>query len=112
MEDEAYRRAQADVQKIRGFYIYFGIYILFNILLFTINAVTAWGEWWFCWITIFWGAGILMYAASVWGGKHFLGKEWEDKKIQQVLEKEKKSGCDTTPKSTLSFKNPNICKES
>ncbi len=90
MEDEAYLRAKAYVQDIRGFYIHFSAYILVNILLFTMNAVTSWGTWWFYTVTFFWGIGIVIHAAFVWGENHFLGKEWEDKKIQQVLEKEKK----------------------
>ncbi|KAF1078259.1 2TM domain-containing protein [Methanogenium sp. MK-MG] len=90
MEDEAYRRAKAHVQEVRGFYTHFATYIFINLLLFTVNAVTSWGNWWFYWVTIFWGIGIVMHAASVWGGRHFFGKEWEEKKIQKVLEKENK----------------------
>ena len=90
MEDDAYRRAQSHVREVRGFYIHFAMYIFINLLLFTVNAVTAWGNWWFYWVTFFWGIGIVMHAASVWGGKKFLGKEWEEKKIQEMLDKENK----------------------
>ncbi|WAI00644.1 2TM domain-containing protein [Methanogenium organophilum] len=90
MEDEAYERAKAHVKEIRDFYYHLGMYIFINLLLFTINAVTAWGSWWFYWVTIFWGIGVVMHAASVWGGKYFLGKEWEEKRIQKILEKENK----------------------
>ncbi|WP_062398586.1 2TM domain-containing protein [Methanogenium cariaci] len=92
MEDEAYRRAKAHVQEVRGgFYTHFATYIFINLLLFAVNAVTSWGgNWWFYWVTLFWGGiGIVIHAASVWGGsRHFLGKEWEEKKIQTILEKE------------------------
>ena len=90
MEDEAYRRAHAHVQEIKGFYTHFTMYIFINILLFTVNAVTSWGNWWFYGVTLFWGIGIAMHAASVWGGGYFLGKKWEEEKIQKILEKEKK----------------------
>ena len=90
MEDEAYRKAHTQVQEIKGFYTHFTMYIFINILLFTVNAVTSWGNWWFYWVTIFWGIGIAMHAASVWGGGHFLGQKWEEEKIQKILEKENK----------------------
>ncbi|WFN34661.1 2TM domain-containing protein [Methanogenium sp. S4BF] len=48
---------------IRGFYIHFGIYILINIPLFTVNAVTAWGNRWFYRVTLFRGVSIAMHAA-------------------------------------------------
>jgi len=87
MEDEAYQQAKARVQEIRGFYSHLGAYIFVNLLLFTINAVISWGSWWFYWVTIFWGIGIVMHAVSLWGGAHFFGKDWEEKKIQKILEK-------------------------
>lgn len=88
MEDEAYQRAKAHVQEVKGFYSHLGVYVLINLLLFAVNAVTSWGNWWFYWVTFFWGIGIVIHAASVWGGEHFFGKEWEEKKIQKILEKE------------------------
>lgn len=90
MENEAYQRAHAHVQELRGFYTHLGMYIFINLLLFTVNAITSWGNWWFYWVTFFWGIAVVMHAASVWGGKHFLGKDWEEKKIQKILEKEKR----------------------
>ncbi len=36
----------------------------------------------------FWGIGLLSHALSVFGPNLFLGKDWEDKKIKQLMEKE------------------------
>jgi hypothetical protein len=43
-------------------------------------------------VTIFWGIAILLHASRVFilRGK-FLGEEWEEKKIGELMEKEEKS---------------------
>jgi len=58
--------------------------------LVTINAVTSWGTCWFYRATIFWRIAVVIHGALVWKENHFLGKVWEERKIQQILEKEKK----------------------
>jgi len=36
-DDETYRRAKARVEALKGFYTHLGIYIIINLMLFTIN---------------------------------------------------------------------------
>lgn len=36
-----------------------------------------------------WGIGILAHWASVFGSNLFLGKNWEEKKIREILDKQK-----------------------
>jgi hypothetical protein len=52
--------------------------------------VTSWGTCWFYRATIFWRIAVVIHGALVWKENHFLGKVWEERKIQQILEKEKK----------------------
>jgi len=56
-----------------------------------INLVTSPGSLWFYWVTVFWGIAILLHASKVFilKGK-FLGEEWEEKKIKEIMEKEGK----------------------
>jgi len=43
-------------------------------------------------VTIFWGIGVLIHASKVFVLKgKFLGEEWEEKKIREIMEKEGKS---------------------
>jgi hypothetical protein len=47
------------------------------------------GSLWFYWVTVFWGIALLLHASKVFilKGK-FLGEEWEEKKIKEIMEKE------------------------
>lgn len=90
MKDEAYARAKKRMHDIRDFYKHLMIYVIVNAMLLIINFLTSPGTWWFYWITIFWGIGIVWHAFSVFFNKGIFGKEWEEKKIKEIMEKEKK----------------------
>lgn len=88
-EDERYQAAKERVKELRGFYEHLGIYIVVNITLFIINVVTAPGAWWFYWVTVFWGIGIIWHAYATFAGGRFMGKDWEERKIREILEEKK-----------------------
>jgi len=90
MKDEAYERAKKKAHDIREFYNHLIIYIIVNAMLLIINLLTSPGAWWFYWVTIFWGIGIVWHAFSVFAEKGVFNKEWEDKKIKEIMENEKK----------------------
>ena len=91
-EDERYEMARKRVQELKGFYRNLFSYIVINVFLIIINLVTSPKHLWFYWVTIFWGIGVLFHAAHtfVLRGK-FLGKEWEERRIKEIMEKEKKA---------------------
>ena len=93
MKDENYERARKRVKEIKGFYSNLITYLVVNAVLVIINLVTSPNKLWFYWVTIFWGIGIIFSASNVFLRKgRFLGKEWEDKKVKKILEREDKSG--------------------
>ena len=85
-EEESYKRAKKRVGELRGFYEHLIAYVVVNIMLVIINLVTSPDTLWFYWVTLFWGIWIIGHAISVYGK---LGKNWEDKKIKEIMEKEK-----------------------
>jgi len=89
MGDEKYKKAKKRVEELRKFYRNLVTYTVINVILIIINLVTSPGSLWFYWVTIFWGAAILLHASKVFvlRGK-FLGEEWEQKKIKEIMEKE------------------------
>ncbi|NYT16831.1 MAG: 2TM domain-containing protein [Methanomicrobiales archaeon] len=89
MEDEAYQRAKSQVEALKGFYSHLGVFIAVNALLFVINYLTSPGFWWFYWVTIFWGFGLLMHGLGVFSHGKIFTKAWEEKKIQEYMGKEK-----------------------
>jgi uncharacterized protein YhhL (DUF1145 family) len=90
MNDEKYEKAKKRVEELKKFYSNLTTYVVINVILIIINLVTSPGNLWFYWVTIFWGIAILMHASRVFvlKGKVF-GEEWEQKKIKEIMEKEK-----------------------
>ena len=90
MSDERYDKAKKRVEELKKFYSNLVTYIVVNIVLIIINLVTSPGSLWFFWVTIFWGIAILLHASRVFIFKgKFLGEEWEQKKIKEIMEREK-----------------------
>ena len=91
MNDEKYERAKKRVEELKRFYRNLVTYTVINIILIIINLVTNPQHLWFYWVTIFWGAAILLHASKVFVFKgKFLGREWEERKIKEIMEEEEK----------------------
>ncbi|MFC1617870.1 2TM domain-containing protein [Patescibacteria group bacterium] len=90
-QSESYQRAKKRVHDIRDFYGHLIAYAGVNAMLIIINLVTSPGSLWFYWVTIFWGIGVMWHAISVFGGSKFQSKEWEEKKIKEIMDKEKQN---------------------
>lgn len=96
---EKYNRAQRKVEKIRGFYTHFVIYIVINLFisgvrikdimkyddttfydtLFDVGTYITW---------LFWGIGVALHAFAVFGLPMLLGNNWEENKIQQFMDED------------------------
>ncbi|MCD9854372.1 2TM domain-containing protein [Epilithonimonas sp. JDS] len=88
-----YLEAKKRVKKLKGFYIHLTIYVLVNLLIVFINIQDLKpGESYFKWenfITLFfWGIGLLAHAMSVFVPQFVLGKNWEERKIRELMDKE------------------------
>jgi hypothetical protein len=90
MQDDEYERARKRVEELKGFYIHLSVFVVVNFTLFLINLLSSPGIWWFYWITVFWGIGVIWHAFGVFIGDRLLGKEWEERKIKEYMEKKKK----------------------
>jgi len=90
-KSENYKRAKQRVEELRGFYTHLVVYLTVNLILFLINLVSSPQSFWFYWVTLFWGIGILFHGLGVFvlEGK-LLGREWEERKIKEIMGKEKK----------------------
>lgn len=84
-EQDAYYRAKKRVEEIKGFYGNLLSYCLVIPFLIFINYKTSWGFQWFWFPMLGWGMGLIFHAFGVFG----YGKSWEERKIQEILEKEK-----------------------
>ncbi len=84
-----YEQAKARVARLKGFYVHLIVYVGVNTLLFAINAVNG-GPWWFQYPLLGWGIGIAAHAIGVFGGPMLLGPAWEQKKIDELMKRDRR----------------------
>ena len=98
-QEHSYMKAKKRVKAIKGFYVHLIVYVLVNIFLSGIiifglmqsgysfyDAITNFGVYS---TILFWGIGLFFHFMGVFGFKSLgLGKDWEEKKIKELLEKE------------------------
>lgn len=89
--DLAYKR----VKRIKGFYIHLIVYIVVNVFIvvssYNEKAIddAAFWRWETFSTALFWGIGVTAHGLSVFGRNIFFGRNWEEKKIKELMEKEK-----------------------
>ncbi|WP_298392577.1 2TM domain-containing protein [Flavobacterium sp.] len=94
-EQLQYEKALKRVKKIKGFYSHAIVYVVINIMIIIINIQNLKsGESYFklenFFTAFFWGIGLLAHGLSTFGGEFLFGTNWEERKIQELMEKEKK----------------------
>ena len=92
--DIRYNLAMEKVKRIEGFYNHLLAYIIFNTIIILTNNHGKIGtsEFWsfqtFS-VAFFWGIGLLAHWISVFGQHFIVSRNWEERKIKQLMEKEK-----------------------
>lgn len=93
------QKLEKRVRRIRAFYSSLITFVFVNILLMVINLLSNPHNLWFYWVTIIWGVVLIVQAVNTFTLRdHFLGEEWERKKMNELLEKEKEKGDKTDRK--------------
>lgn len=91
--DERYNLAYKRVKRIKGFYTHLVIFIVINSIVIINNSFQSSNTFLWSWknfsTALFWGIGLLAHGLSVFGRNIFFGKNWEEKKIQELMEKDK-----------------------
>jgi len=88
-ENKKYDKAKKRVEEIRSFYSHLFVYVVVNVGLFLLNIITSPRSLWFYWVLIGWGIGLAIHALNIFGTEKILGKDWEEKKIKELMEKDK-----------------------
>ena len=85
IEDKRYQRAKERVEAIKAFYGNITSYIIVIPILIYVNYRTTDFPW-----AIFpalgWGFGLVMHGMEAYGYSPFLGKNWEERKIKELME--------------------------
>jgi hypothetical protein len=91
-ENIAYERAAKRVKKLKGFYIHCLVYVVINSMIFLgnvysekepISSFNNYGA------AILWGIGLFFHGFNVFGFDFILGRDWEERKIRELMEKSK-----------------------
>jgi two-component sensor histidine kinase len=88
-EADAYMAAKKRVEDIKGFYGHLVSYVVVNITLAAVNLIFSPKNIWFVYPLMGWGIGLAAHGFSVWGPSMWFGRAWEEKKINELLAKEK-----------------------
>ena len=89
-KDRKYVRARKRIEEIKGFYQHLLAYCLFVPFIIFINYKTYWEYKWFWFSVIGWGIGVAIHGFIIFVGKGMFGKEWEERKIEELMRKEEK----------------------
>jgi len=90
--EEAYLRAKKRVESMVGFYWHLTAYIVVNvflILLIGFNSSSGFRGFGPYATAFFWGIGLLFHFIGVFGFNFILGKNWEQRKLEEFMEKER-----------------------
>ena len=88
---EKYFAAKKQVEEIKGFYGNLISYFVVNFFLLFINLKYSPDHLWFFWTLLGWGIGVVFHGIRVFNVLPFFGKDWEQKKIAELMEKEKEN---------------------
>ena len=88
-EETRYQEAKERVEAIKGFYIHLTVYVVVNLMLFSINMIVSPDSLWFIWPLMGWGVAVAIHALSVFGFGGRFGADWEERKIRELMEKKR-----------------------
>jgi len=96
-EKMRYERAAKSVKAISGFYKHLTVYILVNLFLigtkyFTMDPGDKFLEFNTFSTAFFWGIGLAFHAVGAFGKNVYFGRDWEERKIKEIMEKNKNKG--------------------
>lgn len=84
---EIYREAKRQVNKKKGFYRHFSIYLAVSLFLFLLDVLTGGGVNWFFYPILSWGVAVLIQYFSVFGipGTNILSDKWEEQQMEELV---------------------------
>lgn len=89
--EQQYIKARKKVKEIKGFYIHLATYVLVIPFIIYVNLRYVPQFHWFWYSVLSWGVGLFFHWFGVIGIDKFkLGKEWEEKKIREIMNNNKR----------------------
>ncbi len=89
ISEKKYKQAKKKVENIKAFYIHFAIYLCMLPVFICLNFISETGFPWAIFPIFGWGFGVSAHASEAFEYNPLFGKAWEERKIKQLMEKEK-----------------------
>ena len=90
LENSKYVRAIERVEKLKEFYQNLASYVIVIPILIYINLTFSPGFHWFWFPIVGWGIGVLFHWLEANNSNIFLGRNWEEKKIKEMMEEDQR----------------------
>lgn len=88
LSGKKYERARKQVEELKGFYVHFSIYLIMIPVFVYLNYISTSFPW-ALFPILGWGAGVSGHAMEVFNYNPFLGKNWEERKIREFMDKDR-----------------------
>lgn len=91
-KEQAYARAKKRVKDIKGFYWHTFWYVVINIFIVAMVISNGGDIWHFGTLStpVFWGIGLGFHALGVYGKNLLFSKSWQERKIREYMDNDKK----------------------
>lgn len=89
MDNIRYQQAKKRVKQIKGFYIHALVYVLVNAFFMIMRFQKHGNIDYDNWGLGLWAVGLTAHGLSVFLPNFILGKNWEEKKIRELMDKQK-----------------------
>jgi hypothetical protein len=91
-KEKKYLQAKERVACIKKFYTSLMFYVVFIGFLAALNYyLNEWSYPWFLWAAFGWGIGLIFQAFKAFNWIPYMGRDWEEKKIKEFMEKDEES---------------------
>ncbi|MEM8999211.1 MAG: 2TM domain-containing protein [Bacteroidota bacterium] len=82
-----YKKAKERVECIKGFYTNVTVYVIVITLMALLNYFTTSFPW-VVFPAVGWGLGVIAHGFSAFGYNPFLGSDWEERKIRELMNRD------------------------
>ena len=88
MNEEQITQVRQRVHRLREFYVHVAIYVAVIGGLASLNWIVSPNFWWVAVVAVAWGIGLAAHAISVFFEDGLFGREWEERKTREIVERE------------------------
>lgn len=91
-KQDRYLRARERVEQVRKFYGGIATYLFVVGVLAAVNYYSnKFSNPWVLWVAGFWGLAIVFQGVRLYGKHALFGKDWEERKIKEFMEKDERT---------------------